>query len=527
MNRVMWGFAFAVALGVSDNASSEIFEVDRVDDVLVSACDAQVADDCSLRGAVLAAQSDDELDTIVLGAGVYVLEDTSEADGDADLDVLAPLRIVGAANTVIEVSNGSRAFDIDFDFNLAVGEVELRSVSLSSGAAIAIGRGIEGTGEGLDLRLTGVRMSRVGIELQTVGSIALHDVWITEAETFGVDGGAMYVSGASRVAISSSLFADNSVANFRSGGALFLVADELSIVDTRFTRNVADTTGGAIHVTGDTDAFITGLVLEGNAGGQGGGAIQIDGVGGTTTISNSLFSANSVGQFGNGGAIASSAPLILERVTFVGNEAGVEDDALCESRGGAIYSQAMLSATNVTFSDNATLPANTACGTSRGGALFHGMGQTAELTHVTIAGTHRAGEGNAIFNDSTVEVTNTIIGAAENPCAGNALTSGGGNIERREANALTTCGLGAAGDAAATGAELMILPLSNNGGSTPTHAIAFNSIAKNAGQSGANVLQDQREFLRADAQPDSGAFEFGGVLDRLLADGFEIGIPSE
>src|SRR5262249_11177779 len=97
---------FVVLLAVAARAAT--FTVDRFDDTAsATACKDAVPDDCSLRGAIIAANATPGADTIVLPAGTYALvvkgvaEDMA-ATGDLDISDDLTLQGAGSATTIID-----------------------------------------------------------------------------------------------------------------------------------------------------------------------------------------------------------------------------------------------------------------------------------------------------------------------------------------------------------------------------------------------------------------------------------------
>jgi predicted outer membrane repeat protein len=111
--------------------------------------------------------------------------------------------------------------------------------------------------------------------------------------------------------------------------------DSLSISGTKFSRNSASGSGGAVYLTGVSSSFtIAGSSLTQNTAGDQGGAIRLDNANRFTTISGSVFTDNRAVQ---GGAISMNDgvgedPLAhqwsLTRNTFTGNRATLNGGAL-------------------------------------------------------------------------------------------------------------------------------------------------------------------------------------------------------
>lgn len=95
----------ALAYGIAAPALAATFVPTRFDDPVPNGCQPT---DCSLREAVIAANGTTAADTILLAAGVYQLTraaGTIDAVG-ADLDVTAPLAIVGAGPGATAIRSG-------------------------------------------------------------------------------------------------------------------------------------------------------------------------------------------------------------------------------------------------------------------------------------------------------------------------------------------------------------------------------------------------------------------------------------
>jgi hypothetical protein len=246
--------------------------------------------------------------------------------------------------------------------------------------------------------------------------------------------------------------------------------------------------------------------LQGGAGGFGGG-------GGGSGTSDAQGGA---GGFGGG------------RGTFIygGGGAGM---------GGAIFNAGgTVTGSNVTFSGNAAIGglANPAApvtaannGSGLGGAIFNFNG-VVKLTHVTMANNIAAQGGGAIYhvgdNGAPMGVFNLASNSATRPASvvlTNCLLSGSNDGAATPArvsdfvqktndtnnsglpNFLNSSGEGnlfqtratAADDFGGTAltADPLLLPLENNGGSTPTFALSLGSPARNAGV-GTSVFTDQR-----------------------------------
>ncbi len=231
--------------------------------------------------------------------------------------------------------------------------------------------------------------------------------------------------------------------------------------------------------------------------------------GGSPYLHNLVIEGNSA-TFGGGMANSSGAAPVIEDVTFSGNSAVVG--------GGLINSGALLALLNVTISGNQ------ASGGGGGGLAQAG---TAYVNNTTISG-NSADHGGGIYAGSGTSLTmsNSIVW-------GNSASTGGDEIENLEPSGATisySIVQGSGGSASwDTGigqdgggnldANPLLGPLADNGGATPTLAIAPGSAAIDSGDDGSCEETDQRGVVRPQgAHCDIGAYE---LRDEIFADGFE------
>lgn len=293
-----------------------------------------------------------------------------------------------------------------------------------------------------------------------------------------------------------------------------------------FATNRSNDDGGAIQSFALLEVNDS-VFSENSASDQGGAIVSAGG----TTITDTVFRDNI--SFGTGGALAPTGVLVLERVTFVNNRAA--------SNGGAISAHGPVIATNSTFSFNeagVVFPASAGVApaavlSGAGGAIY--AEAPVRLVHCTLTGNVADDEGGAILNawrnvapvsvsggvelPTAVELEATIVadntpddcdddpfGTAVTPqvSLGYVLDSDG------------SCVSGAGGDL--TDADPGLEPLADNGGATPTHALAADSPAVDAGSNVCAAEVDQREVTRpqdgdgdGSVLCDIGAFEAGAA----------------
>ncbi|HEX5038384.1 MAG TPA: choice-of-anchor Q domain-containing protein [bacterium] len=245
-------------------------------------------------------------------------------------------------------------------------------------------------------------------------------------------------------------------------------------------------------------------VITGNVGGFGGG---INPIGGDVTIRDCAIHHNDSGGHGGGlrvNPFTSSAVIRVINTTISANTANGFGGGIEVSNGSVVLS-------NVTMTGN---HANT-----DGGGFVVQTGNSLTLANSIVAG-------------------NTDGGSDAPDCFGTGtITSDGYNFIGDDTNCSFTPATGdqvdKIFDATFTLAQVLDTTLADNGGSTPTHALASGSPAIDAGNpaapgggGGACETKDQRGFNRpidgngdAAARCDIGAFEFGAAAP-ACGDGF-------
>jgi len=268
----------ALALVLPVVASAAMLTVDTtLDDATKSACDDAVDGDCSLRGAVVTANAESALDTIVVPAGTYTLSNASPCTFatlggdpvsgtpliplclDGDVEIVG----AGAGETIIQSNGADRLFAISKQKT-----VTMRGVTLSGGRAEpGFGYAIGGGGA-----------------INNQGTLTLVDARVTNHRAFA-PGGAIYNLGT--LAIVRSVFTATS--SNQGGGAIAHYAGgggTLTIIDSEFTE-ASSHIGGVIHTGSKT--LISGSTFAGNIATVGAVLGQ---QGGDVTIVNSTLSGN-------------------------------------------------------------------------------------------------------------------------------------------------------------------------------------------------------------------------------------------
>lgn len=391
----------------SRTAWAATFTVDRTDDdAAATACNNGVLNDCSLRGAVIKANTTADADEIILPAGTYELTVTGADPGDAsigNLEILRPVSLIGAGadTTIIDASGlepeGGRGgvFDLDAD---------------------AFGPG-------------------------ACGPTTISGVTIQNGRADG--GGGIAVNGCS-LTLTNSIVQNNMA---RIGGGIFASASSFSrpfssliLINSTIDGNEATQDGGGIYITNGVPLTVSNSTVSNNTASGRGGGIRLDGS--SLTLTNSTIHGNSSGSGGGGGIFTTSGATITNS-TISGNTAnsitspsgviiGGAGGGLCPGGGGAQH-----------FLNNVTITGNTA---SAGGGVCDTLGGIVNLRNTILAGN----------TDSS--------GSPQPDCAGS-LTSQGYNLLGDNSGCRLIIPDGVTGDQQGTAASPpnpQLAPLANN-----------------------------------------------------------------
>ena len=259
-------------------------------------------------------------------------------------------------------------------------------------------------------------------------------------------GGAIHVNN-SKISLADCTLNGNSItAAGMHGGAIYGqgAGSTITLANTNFTGNTAISSGGAIYMTGSTEAMplsITGGTFTGSGGtdaGSLGGAIYlgamtnqslIDGVtftglnaqkggaiytqGALKIQNNSLIYNNTSTLDGGGIRIdGASASLVLDHSSVYSNTGTIAGGILVENGGSA------------TIQNGSDIYSNIASGTL-GGGIYNTTSGTLTITASTIRGNKAIQHGGGIYNASTATITNSIISGN---VAGTSTWENGGGI---------------------------------------------------------------------------------------------------
>jgi CSLREA domain-containing protein len=282
--------------------------------------------DCSLREAIIAANTDAPVDacpagsgsdTVYLPAGTYTLTVAGTNENDAltgDLDVRSHLTLLGAGklNTIID-------------------------------------------GNGLD----------TVIDAQGIGTTTLSGVTIRGGTPYGVRAQGHPVT------LTNARVRDNA-------GIGIVSYISLTLIDSRVYDNITTTSGGGIYNYGT--ATLINSTVSGNTSGEYGGGIYSQG---TLTLVNSTISGNTAES--HGGGIMASGPTYLYNVTITGNSA--DSDTTNTGEGGGVYVASSLTLRNSLISGNFDLsPTGNVHPECSGAVVSDGYNLIANTTGCTLSG---------------------------------------------------------------------------------------------------------------------------------------------
>jgi len=285
-----WGGMTAVP------AQAATFTVTKTADTADGACNA----DCSLREAVIAANTGAGPDTINVPAGTFLLtitgaEEDASASGDLDIDSDVTLVGTGASSTII-------------DGNGTVTTERVLQISDSSGPDVQVS-------------ISGVTV-RGGREDDTSDR-----------------GGGIWVNDGGELNLTNSTVTDNAAVDWFSGGVD--VDGEATIMNSTISNNFASQPGGAMEVEGT--ASLTNVTFSGNRTNEDGGAITV--YSGDVSLNNVTITGNRADDDGSGGTygggIANNGGAITIRNSILANNtvgAGSTDPD-CSNASGSITSQ--------------------------------------------------------------------------------------------------------------------------------------------------------------------------------------------
>ena len=392
-----------IGFGIALSATAAIFTVNTTSDaVVVGACQNGLAN-CSLRGAIQAANSHPGADgiEIVLPAGSVINLTGALPNLTESVGILGP----GANLVTVRRSTGGsyRIFLVT-----TTGLVAFTGLTISNGLG-GISNVDAATVTVRDCTLSGnVTASGLGGGIYNNSTGTVNVIDSTFSGNSASSGGAIYNNSTGFVKVTDSTFSDNTASSGSNGGGISTNnGGTLEVTNSTFTGNFAAEGGG---IAANSTATVTNCVFQGN-GAINGGGIYNDG--GTLNITNCTFTGN--GADGDGGGIANDkyGTANVSNSTFNANFANNGDSDA--SGGGAICNGdhnhgfgGHLTVTNTTITGNIAV---VGCGISTAGAAVSG---SLTVTNSTIVGNSLffGGRGGGIASDGEgppVNIKNTIV----------------------------------------------------------------------------------------------------------------------
>ncbi len=244
--------------------------------------------DCSLREALLAANTDGSVDACAAGSGADTISlpaGTFLYTSAAELSISHDLTLIGAGplSTVIDAGNLARGLVVSSS------DVSISQLTVRRGNSIAAGSAVY-VGPGANVTLQSVRLT----DVPTAASFAL----------FVFNG-------------STATLLDSRVAGNQSGGVYVQAGGTLVVRRSSITGNSVAGDGAGM-ITSGTTTLVNVTVSGNSAGGLGGGVISS----GVTNLDNVTISNNTSGTggvFGQGGGLFINAGTVTARNTLIGD----------------------------------------------------------------------------------------------------------------------------------------------------------------------------------------------------------------
>ena len=369
--------------------------------------------ECTLRDAVLAANSDDDSSTISFDAGLFSGVNTLTL-ASGQLRISAPLTLTGPGSDrlTIDANGASRHFDIERpSFPGTAFLVTLSDLRLINGV-------ISGDGGG---------------SIKSFENTVLRNLILENNESAQV-GGAIWIqvdtADAGQVRLEAVTVQNNSAPS-GGGGAHLSVAGsdgQISVSDSLFVANLANASGGGLHITGNDETIeISNSEFRSNvtssSGSMTGAGLVASLQDSTATIQNSRFLDNRT-EIGDGsgaglGIIVDGGSLVMSDLTVSGNSASGTIYT-----GGGLYLSTSKDGTAVLRRSEVS---NNSSNGSAGGiraSLYDTSSISIEGS--TIAGNTAGGDGGGIW--SYLYAPNTQLSLVDSTLAGNQANASGGGL---------------------------------------------------------------------------------------------------
>ena len=451
----------AIAIGAlltAGTASAATITVNSLADTTVAG-DTQ----CTLREALNNANSNSDtsggdctagvagLDTIVFQPG---LTGTITLGGSELPQIVGDVTINGPGAAVITISgnNASRIFDVMNSGATTPINANINNLTLTAGNDASYGGAIYDSGENLTLDhvvITGNTSAGEGGGVDFDGSnnatLAITNSTISGNTAASYGGGLSLGSGA--VTITNSSITGNT-AMFGSGGGIavnYLFAP-VTIDGSTISGNTSGADGGGVYAFYlESDLTITNSTLSGNlagiAGGNDGGALEVNYTDASVYLQHDTFDSNQAGL--DGGAIniflGDGAFFSMQNTRVTNNTAGMQTGYLGDAGGVRLVSSSETGAVstaeivdsvisgNVADPQDGTSVNNNSADIGYGGGLYLTGYVSAAISGTTISG-NTAAIGGGVYLYTYAEATFVNCTIANNTAANPAQPGSGGGV---------------------------------------------------------------------------------------------------
>jgi len=450
-------------------------------------------------------------DTVIFAEG---LRDQTISLTQGHINISAnEISVEGLGKTELSIlnTNGERHFNVPLGPKLILRDIrltgnstgggiqtgsilpEISTVSLVNTEISGINSGGSGaiysSGSQIYLHNSSVQGNQIaGIHVED-GSLIIQDSDITQ--NFGNSGGGIRLVSSEGIIRRSDISGNRAIF---SGGGLGLYDSNLTLIDTTVSNNTAlSTSGGGIEAQLNSSVTISNSSITGNTAALLGGGVLVQGadespfgvdISGLTIIRSLISDNHSVNA--GGGISLFDARADVDNSTISGNISQTDG-------GGLRVSRSSLSMINSTISGNDSV--------SRGGGIAARSSSDLTLRNTIVVDNDSDGPGAEISGSGS-----TTIFGARNLFGDDRHTTAQALYFVEEF--IQNFSIIATSDSLqSTESSKLILPLSNNGGSTHTHSLPASSLAVDSGESAVCFDIDQRGRSRSDGKCDIGALE--------------------
>ncbi|HWH27855.1 MAG TPA: right-handed parallel beta-helix repeat-containing protein, partial [Mycobacteriales bacterium] len=366
----------------------------------------------------------------------------AQASGGPDTIVFAD----GVTSVTLTIAPAGEAADGSDD--AATGDLDLDDVTID-GDGVSISNGdvadrlfhVEpgGTARLIGLELLGGTAPGAGSAsgggsggaVLNAGSLTVENGRIADSTAVRA-GGGIEASAGSETTVVGTLFEGNSTGTSpgNGGGIHITGGGTVTVEDSEFLANTAANEGGGVWNSAAATMTVIGSVFEGNVAAgapaeSGGGGLFNDG--GTLVVEDSAVEGNSAtGAAGSGGGVLNQGTLRMSGTAVVGNEAVRAGGGVESAPGG---SGSTPTTETVTELDDVLLEGNTAGDAPGNGGGFHQTGAgTVSVTGSVVTGNSAAAEGGGLWNSAAATMTVRDTDVSDNVAEGTEASNGGGGI---------------------------------------------------------------------------------------------------